>query len=155
MTKQSHSQTRMIIYIFVQSHKIFNITKQGRKKQALYVDDSIVWLEEVSNFLLKKKRETKIVIVPHIIFIFGYVAWTIVSLFIKILSYSFTFYKDAWYFSQINITVKIHCTESDLNLGLIHWPMQPIASWCSNSNNQSKRFWVINYTNMLHSKIIP
>ena len=71
-------------------------------------------VEEASNFLLKKKRETKIVIVPHIIFIFGYVARAIVLLFIKILSYPFTFYKDPRYFPQINIIVKIHCTESNL-----------------------------------------
>ena len=60
MTKQSHSLTRMIIYIFIQTHKIFNMTKQGRMKQVLYVDDSIVWLEEASNFLLKEKERQKL-----------------------------------------------------------------------------------------------
>ena len=33
------------------------MTKQGRMKQTLYIDDSIVWLKKAPNFLLKKRRK--------------------------------------------------------------------------------------------------
>ena len=46
------------------------MTKQGRMKQTLYVDDSIVWLKKAPNFLLKIRKKTltqKTVIIPLII----------------------------------------------------------------------------------------
>ena len=33
------------------------MTKQGRMKQTLYVDDSIVWLKKAQNFLLKIRKK--------------------------------------------------------------------------------------------------
>ena len=59
------------IYIFIQALKIVNIltiswkkeevntTKQGRTKQTLYVDESVVTfvVEKSTNFLLKKRRK--------------------------------------------------------------------------------------------------
>ena len=42
----------MIIYIVIHALKIINMTKQSHMKQAIYVNGSDVWLEEISNFLL-------------------------------------------------------------------------------------------------------
>ena len=53
-----YSLIKMILFILVQALKIVNTTKQGCTKLFFffYVNDSVVWLEEVPNFLLNKNK---------------------------------------------------------------------------------------------------
>jgi len=46
----------VILFILVQALKIVNTTKQGCTKQVFYVNDSVVWMEEVPNVLLNKNK---------------------------------------------------------------------------------------------------